>query len=243
MDSAGILDVFDDVIAEVTRALSGVDDLTESGDRSGQYRLDVVVDEAVLPIIRAAGLGVLSEESGRHDPDRPVCVVIDPVDGSTNASRGIPFSATSLAAVDAEGLWVAAVANLATGDVYRAVRGEGATRDGRRIAVASEVSLKDAIVAVNGRGVRWPEARQFRTLGAAALELCLVADGALDGYVNLDRRGHGPWDYLGGLLVLTEAGGAAAERDDLEMVVVDHGARRTLVAASGEALLAELMNR
>jgi fructose-1,6-bisphosphatase/inositol monophosphatase family enzyme len=241
MDASGTLAVFDEVIAAVGRALDTVVDLSRRGERAGQYHLDLVVDEAVVPLLEAAGFGVLSEESGRHHPDRDVCVVIDPVDGSTNHSRGIPFSATSLAAVDAEGIWVAAVANLATGTAYRAVRGGGATRDGEPISVAGEVDLASAIVAVNGRGARWPEARQFRTLGAAALELCLVADGSLDGYVNLDHRGHGPWDYLGGLLVLSEAGGVFAEADGLDPVVLDHDARRTLAAASGAALMEQLV--
>lgn len=240
MDSAGILGLFDEVIDLVGRTLRTVSDLTEAGDRAGQYRLDTVVDDAVVPLIGAAGVGILSEESGRHHPEREVCVVIDPVDGSTNASRGIPFYATSLAAVDGDGLWVAAVANLATGSVYRAVRGGGATRDGAPIAVAPAVDLGSAIVAVNGHGAGWPPARQFRTLGAAALELCLVADGGVDGYVNLDHRGHGPWDYLGGLLVLAEAGGVFAEREGLDVVDLHHDARRTLLAASAPELLAEL---
>ena len=62
------------------------------------------------------GLGVLSEESGRHHPDRAITVVIDPVDGSTNASRGIPWFATSLCAVDTDGPLAALVINLASQD-------------------------------------------------------------------------------------------------------------------------------
>lgn len=82
----------------------------------------------------SAGVGIVSEESGLHEPERDLVVVIDPVDGSTNCSRGIPWYACSLAAVDAEGVVAAMVTNLASGVTYRAVRGEGATRDGEAIA-------------------------------------------------------------------------------------------------------------
>src|SRR5207248_2509612 len=78
--------------------------------------------------------GVLSEESGRHHADRAVTVVVDPLDGSTNASRGIPWFATSLCAVDDEGPLAALVVNLVDGTTYRAERGQGATVDGRVIA-------------------------------------------------------------------------------------------------------------
>ena len=127
-----------------------------------------------------------------------VCVALDPVDGSTNASRGIPFFATSLCAIDAEGSLAATVANLASGVTYRAVRGAGATRDGEAIVVGPRCDLADAIVGLNGHTAIHLGWRQFRALGSAALELCAVADGSLDAYANLDIDGHGPWDYLGG---------------------------------------------
>ncbi len=75
-----------------------------------------------------AGVGVLSEESGVHRPGSPLTVVIDPVDGSTNAAHGIPWYACSLCAVDAEGPLVSMVANLASGVTYTAERGGGAWR-------------------------------------------------------------------------------------------------------------------
>ena len=79
-------------------------------------------------------------------------------------------------------------------------------------------------------------------LGAAAIELCLVADGSFDGYVNLDGDSHGPWDYLGALLVLREAGGVAADKRGRDLVSVDHSARRCIVAGSDEALITAMMS-
>lgn len=60
------------------------------GDRSGQYRLDLVADADVVDSLLASGYNVLSEESGFHDQGASLTVVVDPVDGSTNASRGLP---------------------------------------------------------------------------------------------------------------------------------------------------------
>ena len=76
------------------------------------------------------GVGVLSEESGRHDADRDIVVVVDPLDGSTNAAHGIPWYAMSLCAVDAEGPLAALVVNLATGERFEADAGRGS--DARR---------------------------------------------------------------------------------------------------------------
>lgn len=245
MDVAATLRLFDDVALAVRdRLLTSA--RSEPGDRVGQYRLDLDADAVVVPMLTAAGLGVLSEESGRHHPDRAICVVVDPVDGSTNASRGLPCWATSLCAVDADGPWVAAVVDHSRDVTYRAVRGGGATRSDHRgetsIGVAAPVDVGDAIVACNGWADRRPPTAQYRALGAAAIEICLVADGSLDGYVNLDGDSHGPWDYLGALLVLQEAGGVAVDADGRDLVSLDHGDRRRLVAAGETALLGQLLD-
>ena len=79
--------------------------------------------------------------------------------------------------------------------------------------------------------------RQFRALGAAALDLCAVASGTLDAFIDCSLDAHGSWDYLGGLLVCQEAGAFVAEAFDRELVVIEHGARRTPVAAATPALL------
>lgn len=73
-------------------------------ERGGQYAIDLVADAAALEVLGRAPLAVLSEESGWSGPsDAALTVVLDPVDGSTNASRHIPYWATSLCVVDGEG--------------------------------------------------------------------------------------------------------------------------------------------
>src|SRR5690606_3939966 len=135
---------------------------------------------------------------------RPVTVVLDPLDGSTNASRGVPWFATSLCAVDDAGPLAALVVDLASGTRFSATRGGGATRDGRRIAVSGAARLDASLVALSGLPPRHLGWQQFRALGAAALDLCAVASGAVDAFVDCSPDAHGPWDYLGGMLVCLE---------------------------------------
>jgi fructose-1,6-bisphosphatase/inositol monophosphatase family enzyme len=236
-----MLEVLEEAAAAVSRVLAGLDDWGLAGTREGQYRSDLAADDAVLAVLDAAGFGVLSEESGLHAATRDVLVVVDPVDGSTNAARGIPWFATSLCAVDAAGPAAALVVNLATGTRFSAVRGEGASRDGVGVRPSGCTTLGEAIVGLSGYPAVPFGWRQFRALGAAALDLCAVACGWLDAYVDCSPDAHGVWDYLGGVLVCQEAGAVVAEAFGRELVVRDPTARRTPLAAGSDALLASIV--
>jgi myo-inositol-1(or 4)-monophosphatase len=177
----------------------------------------------------------LSEESGLELVDEMPIVVIDPVDGSTNCSRGIPWYATSLCLVDGDGPAVALVVNQASGQRWSAIRGEGAWCDGRRLVPSGRTTLSEAIVGISAAAPPSPGWAQFRALGASALDLCLVADGVLDGFVDCGVDQHGPWDYLGGMLVCREAGAIVSDAAGRDLVVLEHTSRRTPVAgATGE---------
>lgn len=236
-----VLDVLRAAADAVVDATAGLDDWGPTGDQRGQYRSDLVADAALGPVFDEAGFGWMSEESGQHHTGRPVVVVADPVDGSTNASRGIPWFATSLAAVREGEVVAALVRNLASGVTYEAVAGEGAFRDGEPIAPRESVTMKRSIVALSGYPPHYLGWKQFRALGAAALDLCAVADGTVDGYIDCSVNAHGSWDYLAGLLVCAEAGAPVVDLHDRPLVTIDHDARRTPIAASGPALLAELV--
>ena len=238
-----LLAVFDVAAAAQRGALAtiGPKERRARTDRPGQYRLDLVADAAVLPVLHAAGLRVLSEESGWTGPtDADLTVVLDPVDGSTNCARGIPYWAISLCALDADGPWCALVQNGATGARYTAVRGAGAHLDREAIAPASTTDIARAVVALSG----WPPARlgwrQFRALGSAALALCDVAAGHLDAYLDGHPDQHAPWDYLGALLVCEEAGALVVDADGRDLVALEADARRQLVAAGTKELLEQL---
>src|SRR5256714_9275943 len=121
-----MVDVLREAAAAVRAALDVLDDWGLAGTRPGQYRSDLAADDAALAVLDKAGLGVLSEETGLHHADRDVVVALDPVDGSTNASRHLPWFATSLCAVDDDGALAALVVNQATGESFQALRAGGA---------------------------------------------------------------------------------------------------------------------
>jgi len=207
-------------------------------DRPGQYHLDTVADAAILPVLHAAGLRVLSEESGwTGDPGSTITVVLDPVDGSTNCARGIPYWGISVCALDGEGMVCSLVENGATGAAYTAVRGGGAWLDDAPLATATTTEIERSVIALTALPERALPWRQCRALGSAALALCDVAAGNLDALYDATDDAHHTWDYLGALLVCEEAGARVADAHGRELVVADADARRQLLAACTPELL------
>jgi myo-inositol-1(or 4)-monophosphatase len=237
----GLVNLLHETATAIRATLDRLDDWGLAGTRAGQYRSDLAADAAALAVLEPAGVGVLSEESGAHHADRDLVVVVDPLDGSTNAARSLPWYATSLCAVDGDGARAAVVVDLPRGRSYSAVRGAGATVDGRPLRPSGAVDLSQALVGISGfppRPLGW---RQFRTLGAAALDLCAVAEGTLDAYVDCSPSAHGPWDYLGGALVCTEAGAPVGDALGRDLVSAEHRTRRTPVAAATHELFDQVL--
>ena len=241
VDDDALLRLLHAAVDAVAEALGGLADWGPAGTRPGQYRSDLAADAAALGVLLGGGLGVLSEESGVTGGDRDLLAVVDPVDGSTNASRGLPWYATSICVLDSDGPLVAVVANQASGLRYEAVRGAGATCDGRALSPSGRRAAAGGLVAVSGLPRSRPPWSQTRSLGASALDLCLVAEGALDAFCDNVADAHGPWDYLGGALVCQEAGAVVADAHGRDLVVRRHDARRTPVAAATPELLAEIL--
>ncbi len=243
-DPTVILDLFERLESELRLRLNQQRGWGLSGERDGQYVHDVVADELLLQPLLDAGFRVLSEESGIIGKGS-ITVVVDPVDGSTNASQGLPWYATSLCAVDVDGPLVSLVSNLALGDRYRAIRDEGLEVDGptlvgRWAQPSGETTLANALVSFSGLPPSHGGWSQYRTFGACALDMCAVATGAFDAFVDVDSA-HGVWDYLGAWLVCQEAGAAVAEGGGKEAVVLSHTARRAPVAAATPELLGQVM--
>ena len=236
-----VVDLFTYIADQVGAALRHNVDWGPSGHRDGQYAVDLVADEIVLGAIAAADYGVLSEESGLTVREGRPLVIVDPLDGSTNASQGIPWYATSLCLADAVGLVVGLVRNQATGETYRAVRGEGAWRDEHHIHPSECEELADAFIGLSGMpptNLGW---RQYRALGASALDLCLVASGVLDGFIDCSVDAHGVWDYAAATLICAEAGATVVDGLHRMLLVRDPEVKRTPVAAATDALLESLV--
>lgn len=242
MDPDALLALFGEVAGSIGKSLEPVRGDARRGrtTRPGQYAIDLIADAAALEVLAAAPVAVLSEESGWSGVSgAEVTVVLDPVDGSTNASRGLPYWGTSLCALDAEGPLAALVVNQVTGVTTTAVRGRGAWRDGVAVRTSAVARLEDAVIAIAGMPDPVPAWKQFRALGSAALALCDVAAGVVDGYLDAGAW-HAPWDYLGGLLACQEAGAVAAEAKGRALVCLDESARLQVFAASTPSLLRAL---
>ena len=164
--------------------------------------------------------GFLGEEGGGAAGTSGVQWVVDPIDGTVNFVYGIPAYAVAIAAATSDGVVAAFVVNIATGESWGAVLGEGAWRwDGdERLPLRAPVTtdLSQALVgtgfsysaevrAQQARAVAHllPQVRDVRRIGAAALDLCALAEGRLDAYVE---QGLKPWDLAAGGLVAREAG-------------------------------------
>jgi myo-inositol-1(or 4)-monophosphatase len=240
LSDAGLLELLHETALAVRGALEGVDDWGLAGldgGHGGQHLSDLAADAAALDVLGRADVSVLSEESGWTGSDgSDVVVVLDPLDGSTNAAHGIPWFATSLCAVDHEGPRAALIVDLPHGRTYAAMRGTGAAVDGVPIRPTTCTDTRDALVGISGLPARPLGWRQFRSLGAAALDLCAVAEGTLDAYVDCSVSAHGPWDYLGGVLVCIEAGAIVGDALGRELLTLDHRARRTPLAAATQPL-------
>ena len=236
-----ILDVLHRTADAVAGVLQANTDWSLSGKRATQYSVDLAADAAALEVLHGAGCAVLSEESQITGEWKPggLMVVMDPLDGSTNASKRVPWYATALCAIDGDGMRASLVVNQASGrDRYWATRGGGAFHNGIRLAPTERNALRQSVIGISGLPSFRPDWGQFRALGAAALDICLVATGALDGWI--DFNSHGVWDYLASILVCQEAGIVVEEFQFRDLVVTEYAEKRTPLVASSAELLAEL---
>jgi myo-inositol-1(or 4)-monophosphatase len=183
----------------------------------------------------------LAEEMGGsgETPSGP-CWVFDPIDGTTNFAHGIPIFCASLA-LEIDGVAeIAAVFDPNRRELFTAERGGGAYLNGRRLRVSPAASLVDAVVVtgfpydVHGRvdelvglfGAFIGQARAVRRLGSAAIDLCYVAAGRMDGFWENDLK---PWDISAGALLVSEAGGQVTNMDGTPF----NSRRRHILASNG----------
>lgn len=198
---------------------------TKGTDTDVVTAADKAVERMVVEELRTRrpGDAVLGEETGERGGGTGVRWILDPIDGTVNYLYDLPYYALSLA-VEVDGTVVAGVVrNEATGRQWTALRGGGAWRDGRRLTGSTCTELGQALV---GTGFGYhparrahqarvlasllPAVRDIRRLGAAALDLCLAAEGRLDAYFE---KGLNLWDYAAGALVASEAGLLLDTRD------------------------------
>ena len=228
-----ILSDLNKTVDQILVSFEALEDWGLSGNRPDQYNSDVVADQVIADSLDASGYRILSEESENLNGEGLVAVV-DPLDGSTNASRGLPWFATSLCVVDEHGPLVAVVADLVHSVRYEAIRGKGSFKDGDKLLRTDIPELSESIIGISGLPPHNPGWAQFRSLGAIALDLCAIADGRLDGFVDCSPDAHGIWDYLGASLVCAEAGIEVVDSQGRNLNELDRAVRRTPVAGVGD---------
>jgi len=225
-----LLNLADTVISNVSDCIlhsEDFDKIVMEKSRDVTRKLDIVAEETLEAYLLEHDLSarIISEELGDRvfpsGTDPAFTLVFDPVDGSTNASRGIPFFCTSIAY--APKVWdvgfddiTIGVVKTAYGRTYHAVRGEGAFLDDKRIDVCQIErdrrtkqifciysygvnQLPHGVLEFGGRNI-------IRVLGSIAIEMCLLAQGALDGIIEVRDVMNG-YDIMASSLILKEAGG------------------------------------
>ncbi|UCE43541.1 MAG: hypothetical protein JSV57_04040 [Candidatus Bathyarchaeota archaeon] len=197
--------------------------------------IDLIAEKAIIEILdkNKASCTLISEEAGTVRIGRDhseYYLTTDPIDGTTNAIRGLPFVATSLATSKARNINsvdTALVSDILRNITYTATRGQGAYRNNQKIKPSTESSLKEAVIGIDLGTPKKEElaapfmgilqkARHIRHLGANALEICYVADGTMDAFI--DMRGKlRVTDAAASYLILLEAGGTMTTPEGKEL--------------------------
>ncbi len=218
-------------------------DWSSTSGHSGQHQGDIVADEAALKILNDHGFGVYSEESGVTRSDADFVAVVDPVDGSANVARGIPFWCSSVAVVDNKGPLLSCLIGAPDATTYWAVRGGGAYRNEEKLPPKLAKPLSESVVFLNGFPSRHLGWMQYRALGSAALELCLVASGSGDAFIDVSPRGLALWDYLGALVLLDELGFVVGDWLGRDLYGIGHTERRHVVVAKDQVVYDTIVSR
>jgi len=188
--------------------------------------VDLAAENAIVEVLQqhSVSFTLVSEESGvKEFGENPAqCyVTVDPIDGTNNLVRGIPFYASSIA-ISAKPVlstvYAALVTDLVHDTTYTALTGKGAYRDGEKISSSTRESLEDAVAGLDLNSYKVKEiapqltrliqkTKHIRHFGANALELCYVADGTTDAFIDI-RGKLRTTDLAAAYLIVEEAGGA-----------------------------------
>jgi myo-inositol-1(or 4)-monophosphatase len=229
----------------------------EGGDET--TAVDAAAEAAVLSCLERAAAGgsgftVVSEELGERafgDGSSRLRVVVDPIDGSVNAKRGVPFFALSIAVADGpamDDVFFGFVSDLGTGEEWTAERGRGARLDGALLTgpgpkepielLSLEATRTDLVAACVGGFV--PLAERIRVVGSLALSLCHLAAGRFDAVVSLKPARS--VDIAAAQLLVRERGYAVdlPEAPPFGEAPLDLAGRSRVVSAATARLCAEL---
>jgi len=244
MNERDALQISRDVGEEVRKAISKIVGKREARETVGMGKdgtptkmVDKVAEDVAISVLKNYDVRIVSEEAGVIG-EGDIYVALDPVDGTFNATRGIPIYSVSLCFSKGNlgSAFFGYVMNLATGDEYYTLNGK-AFKNGERIRVSEkeEVAESDAIFYYPFRDYGF---KRMRIYGSASLEICFVAEGAMDCFIDV-RKGAGKgflriYDVAAGIKIAQNAGALATdiEGNDLRDKKFTMDERLTLIVAN-----------
>jgi len=223
---------------------------------SATSKIDKFAEDVILKYLddEEIELNVLSEEAGFIDRGAKSVLVVDPIDGTMNCTKGIPFFSVSLAIGKSKlsDCDFALVKNLSSGDTYFARRGGGAELNGHRIGVSKYDGDDGMFIIYNNKdsaseteNVRKLSSR-VRSFGAASLEMCMVAEGAAQAlYMNCAKfqRMIRVIDIAASCLILREAGGEVVDLEGKKLEMEFNLQDRKNFLAYGDPRIKEMVLR
>lgn len=214
-------------------------------DGTSTKMIDKIAEDIIIERTSEQPLNILSEECGFLDRGADKTLVIDPIDGTNNAVMGMPIYSVCLAVgtEKVSDIEAGLVRNLITGATFKAEKGKGAFQDGKPIHTRKFDPDNSIFCAYLGRKapdfcfelLKYP--KKARYLGSTALEMCYVAKGAMDLFIQMGQNIR-VVDVAAACLILKEAGGVIVDETlqpfDMEFDIM---ARKTILAAGDKAVL------
>jgi myo-inositol-1(or 4)-monophosphatase len=249
------------IIPHLTTLRQPQPDLGRGAGGDAMKPVDLAAETAIIKTLQQHGVSftLVSEESGIKEfgkSAKECYVTVDPIDGTTNLMHGLPFYASSIAVShkpELADVYAALVADLAHGITYTAFKGEGAYRNGERISTSKNTSLDEAYVGLDINNYQAKpvlpkvsalikKTRHIRHFGANALEVCYVADGSTDAFIDL-RGKIRTTDVAAGFLIVKEAGGIVSTADNKEInVELDPKQSLSFIASGNAELHKKILN-
>ena len=223
--------------------------------------VDLAAEKAIIEVLQQHNLSftLVSEESGIKEfgtTPSECYVTVDPIDGTTNLVRGLPFYCTSIAVSSkptSSAVFAASVTDLVHDISYTAFEGKGAFRDDKKILPSAVTSLTEAVIGLDLNTYKVKTVapqlsdliqgtKHIRHFGANALELCYVADGLTDAFVDI-RGKLRTTDVAAGFFILKEAGGIFTSPEGISIDVMLDPKQTLKFVASGNSEIHEKILR
>jgi myo-inositol-1(or 4)-monophosphatase len=215
-----------DVRDRLVASQGGTEKMGEGASGDITMRVDKEAEEEIVEVVKQKGdVRFVAEEHGESGPaDARWTVVVDPIDGSSNFERGVPFYCTSIAVLEGRSLddaTHALVRNLVNGDTYYSEKSGYSTKNGAAIKTTDLTDLREATLGIDISRTTLPVVKSMNGLissikrqmhfGANALEMCFFAEGRLDGVVDVRGRTR-VVDVAAAHLIARGAGGVFSDK-------------------------------